>query len=295
MNTRLIWVVAIMLGLVDLGVGAVVTQLSFQEGTSPWAGAPGGAYVGTEDTRIGQDAADTNFGTESFLRVRDRFIDDDALVRFNMADIVPLVHASTITGAALSFRNSAYATALNANNLYNRLDLFLVDSDDSNWTETGATWNRELALTDWDGGSGEGSGADRTAVKTHLNAMQILASATVSGTSAHAGEWVTFNLDFGTLPANHTSVMQNWLSGGWNGGFLVVGHGRDEGGSSGDGPFVLWHSSEAADAASRPILTLTGTFDVDQLAVPEPGTIAMLLLGALCLRGYASRRMCRST
>jgi prepilin-type processing-associated H-X9-DG protein len=264
--------------LAHTGSADIIATITLQDGLAPWAGAPGGAYAGTEDTRIVQEDADTNFGTESSLRVRDRFIDDDALVRFNMAGIVPLVHSSTITGATLSFRNSANADSLNADDLYNRLDLFLVDSDDSNWTETGATWNRELALTDWDGGSGEGSGTDRTVLKTHNNEMQILASATVSGTSAHAGEWVTFNLDFGTLPANHTSVMQNWLSGGWNGGFVVVAHGRDIAGQ--DGPFVYWHTSEAADAASRPILTLTGTFDV----VPEPGALGLFALGLLGLQ-----------
>ncbi len=265
MKTRMI----ALLVLLAAGVRAdLINTIVFQDGLSPWADSPMAAYEGTEDTHIKQDGATTNYGANTTLLVRDRNNDDDALIRFRMVGVTNYIHSATITNASLSFRNSRAIGALNANTNYNRVDLFLVNSTDGGWAETQATWNLEANSVAWNGGSGTGASANRSRVSllgTHTN---ILSTVLLTGSVTNTGSWVTF--DF----TQNLATLESWLAGGANGGFVVVAYGLDHGG---DGPFVTWHSSESATDASRPILTLNGTFDVE--VVPEPSALALLGIG----------------
>lgn len=233
----------------------VITQLQFQDGTSYYTGGP--TYAGTQDTYISAINTTFNYGTSPTLEIADRSSDRDALIRFNMTGVPATVPLAGVTSASLKFTTSA-AASYTGNNTY---DLFLVADGDKGWLEgsvsgatpppgTGATYTHEIhSTTAWAGGN------SRTPVALTTSGVvgTQIASIAFGGSLPAAGTTFTFSI---TDPAA-LALIDTWVAGGANGGFVIVGRGGDV---STDGPQWFVDSREAVIIANRPQLTLNGKF-----------------------------------
>jgi len=232
------------------GGDRVTGTLRFQDGATLFAG--GAVWSGTEDTAIRSDAVNNNYGTAGALQLRDRTIDDDGLFRFDLSSLPPEITVESVISATLNLTTDS-ATAEGANTF----ELFMVDTNDSGWIEgaqagaqppvgTGATYSHEVHdTTGWDGGGRSPVG--------RMNGDTPISSVTFSSLPA-AGDKV----DFVFSDPAEMALIKSWIEGGANGGFLVLGRGRDTG--AGDGTVWTVRSSEHATAADRPMLTLAVAF-----------------------------------
>lgn len=169
-----------------------------------------------------------------------------------------------LTGAVASASLTLTVSSINSSSGGSASIRFFAYEMLTPWTESGATWNVSDTGTDWQAVGARGS-ADRNLTSFFVTSPNYVINHETASTLA-VGDTVTI-----TLPA---SLVQSWINDPSNNYGILLSIGAT---SQFRYPEVSFHSSEAATASLRPLLTLTG----DLASIPEPTTVA-LLAGVIC-------------
>ena len=196
---------------------ATMTTTSFQNGISPSQ-----SYAGSQDTYLSQNKAATNFGTSPIL-----LIDGDepvgstkdvaALMKW---DISSIPQGITITSAAINLYVSEASTQM-----YELYEL------KRSWSESGATWNRNISGISWEIPGANGQSDRGTTVLGTLTARTV----------GHHD--IVLNFD-------GKKLLQAWINKeSVNHGFIIMDKSNTNG--------LDLRSSEYSAASTRPKLTIS--------------------------------------
>ena len=193
---------------------------TFQDGVSPTAG-----YTGTTDTKLRENNAASNYGTDELFQIvvgatPDRY---NFLIRFDLSSITGTV---TVTSATLSFRLEDASTT----------DTIICKRLLRNWSETQATWNIYSTGNSWTAAGGAYNAADCNATTS--------ASAVVDANNGFK-DWTSAQLAADVQDMiNNPSTNYGWV-------FLGDGTGANN--------VHTFRAREGTDASKHPILTFTYT------------------------------------
>ncbi|MDR1284163.1 MAG: DNRLRE domain-containing protein [Opitutaceae bacterium] len=235
-------------------------------------------YAGTSDSYIRSETATNNYGSSTTLVTRyssnssapsgahDRERENRVtLVRFDDLNLTGTVESASLTLTVANINSgSGGSTTIR----------FLAYEVLSPWAESGATWTVADTGSSWQTAGAKGS-ADRNPDAFFTSSTWSINSDTPT---LAAGDTITLS-----LPA---SLVQSWIDNPSKNYGILLGIGAT---SQYRYPEVSFHSSEAADANLRPLLTLEG--DLAAIPVPEPSTVALLAGAICCIATFAIRRI----
>ncbi len=235
-------------GTSPLEIATSETMIAFQEGVDHGYGV----YSGTQDTRIFQSNAATNYGADTVLWADARTSatstdESEALIRFeglfgNGSGQIPENAEILWAELVLTTPNVTYAAG---NGAY--LHRLLTD-----WDESSATWNSSF------GGDG-------------IDCDDLEALAEVEVDSGNLGGSAPFATIFDV-----TDSIKAWQAGETNYGWALIPRGSDG---------WAFASSEYATLAYRPVLTIT------YIPEPSTGILLGLGVMVLALLRFGRRRM----
>ena len=180
----------------------------------------GGDATTYKDTRIKENSANTNYGTDINIEISDYGVGDtsNVLIEFDVSSIPA---GSTIDSATLSIYNPLLVGSFTM-----AIYRLLVS-----WTEAGATWNSRNGTNNWSTAGAQGSGTDHAK------------SATQSGVAASASSsWTNFTV---------TDDVQAFVDGTTNYGWVI------DPDSAPSSDYALYWSSDYVDnTALRPKLVV---------------------------------------
>jgi hypothetical protein len=180
----------------------------------------GGDATTYKDTRIKENSANTNYGTDINIEVSNYGVGDtsNVLIEFDVSSIPA---GSTIDSATLSIYNPLLVGSFTM-----AIYRLLVS-----WTEAGATWNSRNGTNNWSTAGAQGSGTDHAE------------SATQSGVAASASSsWTNFTV---------TDDVQAFVDGTTNYGWVI------DPDSAPSSDYALYWSSDYEDnTALRPKLVV---------------------------------------
>lgn len=204
-------------------------------------------YTAVDDTWLDGDKPETNYGSTVDLRIDpETSKPEHTVIRFNLPTTLP--DDALVTTAALNLtKTSGNTIDISAHQVTN------------NWAELQASWTNRLTAVPWDTAGGDFSEDEADPVVS-------------SGAATGLRSW--------SVP----HIVQNWLDGAENYGFLLKNPLEDTGNEQN-----VFASSENATLASRPTLTFSYTsttrpatnntlsLSPDVVAVGTPTTVTMSL------------------
>jgi len=225
------------------------------------------SYSGTQDTYIRESSADSSYGNDTTMLVRNDTSNDRDRVSLIYFDLSPLTSLgiSTIDSVSLQL----YRTTGDNDNS-SSYNIYAYRLTAGSWDENDVTWNHrdESTDTEWADGNDFGS-SDYTSTGS---------ASTSVGTTNQYYDWTV------------TNIVSNWWSNNLSNNYGFVLLSPNSTGSN----HVYFYTSEYNPAASspllyRPKLTINYTEGDNRDPVPEPASMSLLGIGLLGAMGAGIR------